>query len=181
MSLTLASLILAGLQGARGIYNSWQSKQKMDQYRNALQSRMALIDAKIAEAESPTLSPTGQAYLTAAQETLKDQTDSLKGISAVNGGGLKAAKAKGVYSSTLGGLVSNLYAKDYALKQYRLNALEGYGNSLYNNYLNSEAQQALQNAAAASQLFSGAVSSAVGAFDPSNMNKGGGETKAVQE
>ena len=169
--LTIASLIGSGLQLAGGVYNSITSAQKMNQYRDLLQSRMALNDAKIAQAESPTLSPMGQAYLTAAQQKLKDNTDSLKGIAAVSGGGLDEAKAKAVYGSTLGGLVSDLYSKDYALKQARLNALEGYGSSLYNGYLNSISQQASENAKAASQLYAGAVSTGVGAFDPKSMNK----------
>ena len=165
----LASLAQLGL----GAYNSYKSRQRMDQYRSDLQSRMGLNEEKIAQADSTSLSPTGQAYLTAAKETLKDQTDSLKGIAAVNGGGLSEAKAKDVYRKTLGGLVSDLYSKDYALKQRRLNALEGYGNSLYNGYLNSLSQQAAENAKAASQLYSGAVSTASGAFDPTSLNKGG--------
>lgn len=149
-----------------GIYNSYQSRQKMDDYRAALQSRMAQNEAKQAQAESPTLSPVGQSYLTAAEQKLKDQTDSLKNISAVSGSGLDVAKAKSVYSSTLGGLVSDLYSKDYALKQSRLNALEGYGNTLYKGYLNSIAQQAQQNAQAASQGYAGAVSAATSFLSP---------------
>lgn len=158
------------LQGGMGVYNSIQSANKMNEYSELLRSRMAMNDAKIAQAESPTLSPMGQAYLTAGEQKLKDNTDSLKGISAVSGSGLDAAKAKAVYSSTLGGLVSDLYSKDYALKQARLNALEGYGNTLYNGYVNSVASQASENAKAASQLYSGAVNSAVGAFDPEKLN-----------
>lgn len=171
-ALALAQMIGSGLQLAGGFYNSIKSANKMNQYRDLLQSRMALNDAKISQAESPTLSPTGQAYLTAAEQKLKDSTDSLRGIAAVNGGGLDEAKAKAVYGSTLGGLVSDLYSKDYALKRQRLNALEGYGNSLYNGYLNSIAQQGAQNAQAASQLYAGAVNSGVGAFDPTSLNKG---------
>lgn len=176
-----AAILALLAQLGMGAYNSYQSSQKMNEYRTALQSRMAQNEAKQAQAESPTLSPVGQSYLTAAEGALKKQTDSLKGISAVNGGGLDEAKAKNVYSSTLGGLVSDLYSKDYALKQSRLNALEGYGNSLYNSYLGSIAGQAQQNAAAASQNFGGAVSTAAGAFapnttpaeelDPTKLNK----------
>ena len=158
-----------------GIYNSYQSSQKMDDYRAALQSRMAQNEAKQAQAESPTLSPVGQSYLTAAEQKLKDQTDSLKGISAVSGSGLDVAKAKSVYSSTLGGLVSDLYSKDYALKQSRLNALEGYGNTLYKGYLNSIAQQAQQNAQAAGQGYAGAVSLATAFLSPDTA--GAGTTK----
>jgi Tfp pilus assembly protein PilE len=149
-----------------GIYNSYQSSQKMDDYKAALQSRMAQNEAKQAQAESPTLSPVGQSYLTAAEQKLKDQTDSLKNISAVSGSGLDVAKAKSVYSSTLGGLVSDLYSKDYALKQSRLNALEGYGNTLYKGYLNSIAQQAGENTKAASQGYAGAVSAATSFLSP---------------
>ena len=170
-ALTIASLIAAGLQAGLGAYNSYRSGQLMNRYRDSLQSRMALNDAKIAAADNTRLTPAGQAYLTAAQQQLKDQTDSLKGIAAVNGGGLDAAKANSAYNKTLGNLVSDLYSKDYSKKQHRLNALEGYGNSLYNSYLNSISQQSAQNAAAASQLYSGAVKTAVGAFDPSDMNK----------
>lgn len=166
------ALIGSALQLIGGGINSARSASQMNKYRDALQSRMTLNDAKIAAAETSRLTPAGQAYLTAAQQQLKDQTDSLKGIAAVNGGGLDTAKAKDVYGKTLGSLVSDLYAKDYALKQQRLSALEGYGNSLYNSYVNGYSQQAAQNAAAASQLYKGAVSSAVGAFDPSLMDKG---------
>lgn len=173
-----ASIIALLASLGMGIYNSVQSSQKMNDYRSALQSRMAQNEAKIAQANSTTLSPVGQSYLTAAEQKLKDQTDSLKGITAVNGGGLDAAKAKSVYSSTLGGLVSDLYSKDYALKQSRLNALEGYGNSLYNSYLGSIAQQAGENAKAASQGYAGAVSAATSflspdttGLDPEKLNK----------
>ncbi len=163
-ALTIASLIAAGLQAGLGAYNSYRSGQLMNKYKDSLQSRMALNDAKIAAADTARLTPTGQAYLTAAEQQLKDQTDSLKGIAAVNGGGLDTAKANSVYNKTLGNLVSDLYSKDYATKQHRLNTLEGYGNSLYNSYLNSISQQSAQNAAAASQLYKGAVGSALGAF-----------------
>ena len=149
-----------------GIYNSVQSSQKMNEYRSALSARMAQNAAKQAQAESPTLSPVGQSYLTAAEGALKKQTDSLKGIAATSGSGLNEAKAKSVYSSTLGGLVSDLYSKDYALKQSRLNALEGYGNALYGQYLGGIAQQAGENAKAASQGYAGAVSAATSLFSP---------------
>jgi hypothetical protein len=66
----------------------------------------------------------------------------------------------------LGGLVSDLYSKDYALKQSRLNALEGYGNALYGQYLGGIAQQAGENAKAASQGYAGAVSAATSLFSP---------------
>ena len=148
-----------------GIYNSVQSRNRMEEYRSALQSRMAQNEAKQAAANNPALSPVGQSYLTAAEDTLKKNTDSLKGIAAT-GGGLNEAKAKDVYSSTLGGLVGNLYAKDYALKQSRLNALEGYGNQLYNQYLGGIAQQAGENAKAASQNYAGAVSAATSFLSP---------------
>lgn len=156
-----------------GIYNSYQSSQRMNDYRSALQSRMAQNEAKQAQAQSTSLSPVGQSYLTAAEQKLKDQTDSLKGISAVSGNGLDAAKAKSVYSSTLGGLVSDLYGKDYALKQQRLNALEGYGNQLYNSYINTIANQAQQNAQAASQNYAGAVSAATSFLSPDTTASGG--------
>lgn len=149
-----------------GIYNSVQSRNRMEEYRSALQSRMAQNEAKQAAANNPALSPVGQSYLTEAENTLKKQTDSLKGIAATGGGGLNEAKAKDVYSSTLGGLVGNLYAKDYALKQSRLNALEGYGNQLYNQYLGGVAQQAGENAKAASQNYAGAVSAATSFLSP---------------
>lgn len=149
-----------------GIYNSVQSRNRMDEYRSALQSRIAQNQAKQAQAESPTLSPVGQSYLTEAENTLKKQTDSLKGIAATSGSGLNEAKAKDVYSSTLGGLVSQLYGKDYALKQSRLNALEGYGNALYGQYLGGIAQQAGENAKAASQNYAGAVSAATAYLSP---------------
>lgn len=149
-----------------GIYNSVQSSNRMNEYRSALQSRIAQNQAKQAQAESPTLSPVGQSYLTAAEGTLKKQTDSLKGIAATSGSSLNEAKAKDVYSSTLGGLVSQLYGKDYALKQSRLNALEGYGNALYGQYLGGIAQQAGENAKAASQGYAGAVSAATAYLSP---------------
>lgn len=149
-----------------GIYNSVQSRNRMDEYRSALQSRIAQNQAKQAQEESPTLSPIGQSYLTEAENTLKKQTDSLKGIAATSGSSLNEAKAKDVYSSTLGGLVSNLYGKDYALKQSRLNALEGYGNALYGQYLGGIAQQAGENAKAASQGYAGAVSAATAYLSP---------------
>lgn len=176
--LTLASLIGSGLQLIGGFANSGLSASRMNKYRESLQSRMALNDAKIAAADTARLTPTGQAYLTAAQQQLKDQTDSLKGIAAVNGGGLDTAKAKSVYGKTLGGLVSDLYSKDYALKQQRLNTLEGYGNSLYNSYLNSISQQSAQNAAAASQLYKGAVGSALGAFTEQGTTAAGAAADA---
>lgn len=166
-----ASIISLLASLGMGAYNSYRSSQKMNDYRNALQSRMAQNAAKQAQAESPTLSPVGQSYLTAAENTLKKQTDSLKGIAATSGSGLNEAKAKDTYSSTLGGLVSNLYAKDYALKQSRLNALEGYGNQLYNGYLSSIAQQATQNAQAASQNYAGAVSAATSLLSPDTTGK----------
>jgi hypothetical protein len=156
-----------------GIYNSVQSGQKMNEYRSALSARMAQNAAKQAQAESPTLSPVGQSYLTAAEGALKKQTDSLKGIAATSGSGLNEAKAKSVYSSTLGGLISDLYGKDYALKQQRLNALEGYGNALYNQYLSGIAQQASQNEQAASQNYAGAVSAATSLLSPDTTGKGG--------
>ena len=159
-----------------GIYNSVQSGQKMDEYRSALSARMAQNAAKQAQAESPTLSPVGQSYLTAAEGALKKQTDSLKGIAATSGSGLNEAKAKSVYSSTLGGLVSDLYSKDYALKQSRLNALEGYGNALYGQYLGGIAQQAQQNAQAASQGYAGAVSAATSFLSPDTAGAGKGNT-----
>lgn len=149
-----------------GVYNSVQSNNRMNDYRAALQSRMAQNQAKQAVASSPTLSPVGQSYLTAAENTLKNNTDSLKGIAATGGSGLNEAKAKSVYSSTLGGLVSDLYSKDYALKQSRLNALEGYGNQLYNGYLANLGQQASENAKAASQNYAGAVSAATSFLSP---------------
>ena len=149
-----------------GIYNSVQSRNRMDEYRSALQSRIAQNKSQQAQAESPTLSPVGQSYLTEAENTLKKQTDSLKGIAATSGSGLNEAKAKDVYSSTLGGLVSQLYGKDYALKQSRLNALEGYGNALYGQYLGGIAQQAGENAKAASQGYAGAVSAATAYLSP---------------
>ena len=161
-----ASIISLLASLGMGAYNSYKSSQKMNEYRSALQSRMAQNEAKQAQAESPTLSPVGQSYLTAAENTLKKNTDSLKGIAATSGSGLNEAKAKNVYSSTLGGLVSDLYSKDYALKQSRLNALEGYGNQLYNGYLSSIAQQAGENAKAASQGYAGAVSAATSFLSP---------------
>ena len=63
-------------------------------------------------------------------------------------------------------MVGNLYAKDYALKQSRLNALEGYGNQLYSQYLGGIAQQAGENAKAASQGYAGAVSAATSFLSP---------------
>jgi len=168
-----ASIIALLASLGMGIYNSYQSSQRMNDYRSALQSRMAQNEAKQAQAQSTSLSPVGQSYLTAAEQKLKDQTDSLKGISAVSGNGLDAAKAKSVYSSTLGGLVSDLYGKDYALKQQRLNALEGYGNQLYNSYINTIANQAQQNAQAASQNYAGAVSAATSFLSPDTTASGG--------
>lgn len=155
-----------------GIYNSVQSRNRMDEYRSALQSRIAQNKAQQAQAESPTLSPIGQSYLTEAENTLKKQTDSLKGIAATSGSSLNEAKAKDVYSSTLGGLVSQLYGKDYALRQSRLNALEGYGNQLANLNLRSIADQAGQNAAAASQNYAGAVSAATAYLSPDATGSG---------
>jgi len=168
-----ASIIALLASLGMGIYNSYQSSQRMNDYRSALQSRMAQNEAKQAQAQSTSLSPVGQSYLTAAEQKLKDQTDSLKGISAVSGNGLDAAKAKSVYSSTLGGLVSDLYGKDYALKQQRLNALEGYGNQLYNSYINTIANQAQQNAQAASQNYAGVVSAATSFLSPDTTASGG--------
>lgn len=161
-----ASIIALLASLGMGIYNSVQSSNRMNEYRSALQSRIAQNQAKQAQAESPTLSPVGQSYLTAAEGTLKKQTDSLKGIAATSGSSLNEAKAKDVYSSTLGGLVSQLYGKDYALKQSRLNALEGYGNALYGQYLGGIAQQAGENAKAASQGYAGAVSAATAYLSP---------------
>lgn len=154
-----------------GAYNSYKSSQRMNEYRDALTGRMARNEAQQAQAQSPTLSPVGQSYLTSAEQTLKKQTDSLKGIAATGGSGLNDAKAKSVYSSTLGGLISDLYGKDYALKQQRLNALEGYGNQLYGGYLSSIAQQAQQNAQAAGQGYAGAVSAATSFMSPDTLNK----------
>ena len=57
-----------------GIYNSVQSSQKMDEYRSALATRMAQNAAKQAQAESPTLSPVGQSYLTASEGALKQES-----------------------------------------------------------------------------------------------------------
>lgn len=142
----------------------------MDRYNEALKARMSRNDAKIAEAESPELSAIGQSYLTSAKEALKDNTDSLKGITAVNGGGLDVAKAKDVYSSSLASLTNKLYAQDYMTRQARINALEGYGNQLYNTYLSGIQQNAQQNAQAASNAFAGMASAASGAFDKKIVN-----------
>ena len=65
-----ASLIALLASLGMGIYNSYQSSQKMDEYRSALSARMAQNAAKQAQAESPTLSPVGQSYLTAAEGAL---------------------------------------------------------------------------------------------------------------
>lgn len=148
-----------------GVYSSIKSAQAMRKYNSELQSRLALNDAKIADAESPELSAVGQNYLTQAQDTLKTATDQLKGVDAVNGGGLDAAKAKSVYGDTMGKLVGSLYANDYALKQQRLNALEGYNNALYGQYLAGINANAQQNAMAASTAFGNIGSSLSGIVD----------------
>lgn len=148
-----------------GVYSMYKSADAMKQYNAGLQSRMALNDAKISEAQSPELSAVGQNYLTQTQDALKTSTDQLKGIDAVNGGGLDSAKAKSVYGDTLGRLVGNLYANDYALKQQRLNALEGYNNALYAQYLQDMGRQGQQNALAASSAFGNMGSSLSGLID----------------